>query len=154
MTEDQVNVIVIAFGSCQLTILAVGGGGEGDYQGSGSGFLQYQKTRLSSGITSVNAIAGSHAQPSSVSFNGTSIVANPGQGGNNNDDGGAGYSGGGGEGHRGGSDGSDGVGTNGGSGTHEDISEYVFTTWTLTPGNGGYPIGTSFTLMHYCQQPI
>ena len=42
-------------------------------------------------------------------------------------------------GYSGGSDGSDGEGSRGGSGTHEDISDYIFTTWTLTPGDGGSP---------------
>ena len=40
-------------------------------------------------------------------------------------------------GYNGGSDGSDGEGSLGGSGTGEDIREYVFKTWTLTPGAGG-----------------
>ena len=30
VTEDEVNVIVNSFGSCELTFLAVGGGGRGD----------------------------------------------------------------------------------------------------------------------------
>ena len=144
VTEDQVDVIVNAFGSCELTILAVGGGGEGYLQGGGSGYLQYQKISLSSGITSLHAIAGASAQPSSVTFNGTSIVANPGQGGDSDNDGGAGYSGGGqyDYGYSGGYDGSDGGGSHGGSGTHEDISDYIFTTWKLTPGDGGSPAGS------------
>ena len=128
--------------SCELTILAVGGGGDCHFQGGGSGYLQYQKISLSSGITSLHATAGARAQPSSVTFNGRSIVANPGQGGELDNDGGAGYSGGGqyvgnGNGYSGGSDGSDGGGSRGGSGTHEDISDYIFTTWQLTPGDGG-----------------
>ena len=147
--EDQLDVIVNAFGSCELTILAVGGGGEGYYQGGGSGYLQYQKISLSTGITSLQATAGANAQPSSVTFNGTSIVANPGQAaGGTNNDGGAGSSGGGqyvyANGGNGGSDGSDGGGSQGGSGTHEDISEYIFTTWQLTPGDGGSPNGGFF----------
>jgi len=153
VTEDQVDVTVIAFGSCELTILAVGGGGKGYYGGGGSGYLQYQKILLSTGISSLHAVAGASAQPSSVTFNGTSIVANPGQGGSNPNNGGAGYSGGGqyssnnGYSGSGGFDGSDGGGDNGGSGTHEDISDYIFTTWTLTPGDGGsayYSSGHSF----------
>ena len=68
-------------------------------------------------------------------------MANPGQeGGSIKDEKGAGYSGGGqaqGIGHSGGSDGSDGDGTYGGSGTQEEISDYIFITWTLTPGDGG-----------------
>jgi len=133
VTEDQVDVTVNVFGSCELTILAVGGGGQGNFQGGGSGYLQYQKISLSSGITSLHATAGARAQPSSVTFNGRSIVANPGQRGGGNNSGGAGYSGGGqydygNGGGSGGSYGSDGGGSQGGSGTHEDISEYIFTT--------------------------
>ena len=145
VTEDEVDVTVNAFGSCELTILAVGGGGVGFYQGGGSGYLQYQKISLSTGITSLQATAGANAQPSSVTFNGTSIVANPGQiGGGSDNDGGAGYSGGGqynSNCYSGGYDGSDGGGSEGGSGTHEDISDYIFTTWKLTPGDGGLPNG-------------
>ena len=70
------------------------------------------------------------------------IVANPGQrGGDSSHGAGAGYTGGGAgkfnSGYTGGSDGSDGERPDGSSGTHEDISDYIFITWTLTPGDGG-----------------
>merc|ERR1712110_346076 len=147
VTEEEVEVLVNPFGSCEITILAVGGGGRGNYQGGGSGYLQYLKKNIfpSSGITSLNAKAGSAAEASSVTYNGSIVLvqANPGQGGDSDNSGGDGYSGGGrygcsnGGGYDGGSDGSDGEGSLGGSGTGEDIREYVFTTWTLTPGAGG-----------------
>ena len=141
VTEEEVDLPVIAFGSCELNILAVGGGGRGLYQGGGSGYLQYQKKKIDpfSGITSLNAKAGSYAEASTVTYNGSIVLvqANPGQEAD-------GYSGGGQYefpichgGSDGGSDGSDGEGSRGGSGTGEDISEYVFTAWTLTPGAGG-----------------
>lgn len=121
------------------------GGGGGKLHGGGSGYLQYQRIWLSTGISSLHAVAGAccfPAQPSTVTYNGTSIVANPGQRGEYDNGGGAGYSGGA-EGnagfgaYNGGSGGSDGGGSGGGSGTHEDISDYIFTTWNLTPGDGG-----------------
>ena len=85
-------------------------------------------------------------------------MANPGQVGDTGNDGGAGYSGGGefikysDSGYKGGSDGSAGEGRRGegGSGTGEDISEYVFTTWTLTPGAGGSPIGCGPSAANQC----
>ena len=42
-----------------------------------------------------------------------------------------------GNGYNGGTDGGDGEGSYGGSGTGEVISSYTFSTWTLTPGAGG-----------------
>ena len=144
LTEDEVDLTVIASGSCELTILAVGGGGQGHGQGGGSGFLQYLKKTInpSSGITSLKAQAGSAAQASSVSYNGSIflVLAFPGHGGDTEDLLGYGYSGGGqfgGSSCDGGSDGSFGEGIFGGSGTGEDIRKYVFKTWTLTPGAGG-----------------
>ena len=151
VTEDEVDLAVIAAGSCELTVLAVGGGGRGYGSGGGSGYLQYQKKRIDqfSGITSINAKAGGPDNPSSVTYNnGTIVLANPGQGGNLGG-GGKGYSGAGQfirdtlDGYNGGSDGSDGEGSPSGSGTGEDIREYVFKTWTLTPGAGGVDQGCS-----------
>ena len=115
----------------------MGGGGKGWYHGGGSGYLQYQKIWFSNGITSLNATAGATAKPSSVIYDGISIVANPGQREYNDNSSGNGYSGGGTDGgtnslgYSGGFDGSDGGGYWGGSGTNEDISTYVFTTWSL-----------------------
>ena len=153
VTEEEVDLTVVALGSCDLTILAVGGGGEGNGQGGGSGHLQYQKKKIdpSSGITSLKAKAGGAAEASSVTYNGSIVLvqANPGQSGDPDNDGGDGYSGGGGYVSglecNGGSDGSAGEGHDGlgGSGTGEDIREYVFTTWTLTPGAGGVHYNSS-----------
>ena len=138
-TSVEVNLTAIVFGSCNLTILAVGGGGQGQRGGGGSGYLQYQKISLSTaGLTTLIAETGNGTQASSVTYNGTSIVAKPGHAGNGSITGGGGYSGGGQGGNfNGGSDGSAGEGSHGGSGTGEDIRKYVFTTWTLTPGAGG-----------------
>ena len=95
LTEDEVDLKVDVSGFCEITILAVGGGGRGFYHGGGSGYLQYQKIWLSNGIMSLNATAGASAKPSSVIYNGISIVANPGQRGYDDNSGGDGYSGGG-----------------------------------------------------------
>ena len=79
LIEDEVDLKVNVSGSCELTILAVGGGGWGEYQGGGSGYLKYQKICLSTGITSLHAKAGGDSQSSSVIYDGTSIIAKHGQ---------------------------------------------------------------------------
>ena len=152
--EDQIDVIVNAFGSCELTILAIGGGGEGYYTTKEAAMGISSIRRLVSQLESRLSILRQEPTlclPQSHSMeHGTSIVANPGQkGGGQNNGGGAGYSGGrqysDGDGdYTGGSDGSDGGGSKGGSGDHEDISEYIFITWQLTPGDGGSPNGGLF----------
>ena len=79
VTEEEVDLPVIAFGSCELNILAVGGGGRGIYQGGGSGYLQYQKKKIDpfSGITSLNAKAGSYAEASTVTIMDQSSLFRP-----------------------------------------------------------------------------
>ena len=145
-TEDEVSITVSGSGPCQLTLLAVGGGGNGNYAGGGSGYLQYQIVALNlreKVNTTIIARVGAGTQASTVSIDGdTTVTAESGQSVNSvwYNYGGDGYSGGGCYGScEGGSDGGDGgdregeEGT-GGSGTGEDIQEYTFTSWTLTPG--------------------
>jgi len=129
--------------SCELRILAVGGGGGygGSYHGggAGSGYLQYRTIIVNPG-TIVTLDVGDHEEPSTVAFgNGYTVTAQPGQD-SQGDDGGDGYSGT----CHGGSDGGDGDDGMyvGGSGTGEDISLYVFDAWTLSPGAGGKPYNT------------
>ncbi len=130
VTDDEIDFLVNVFGTCELTILAVGGGGKGRGQGGGSGNIHYEKILESSdGITNftLNARAGGGSTASSVPHYG--IVANPGHNGDANNGGGDGYSGGGefnyytDSGCNGGTDGSAGESSHGGSGTSEDIGE-------------------------------
>ena len=145
VTEDTVDLTANVTGLCTLRFLAVGGGGQGSYQGGGSGYLQYWKLNLLPGaMISINAKAGAAGEASIVTYNGIIIMAYPGHdGGNTDNDGGDGYSGGGqfsagGQvGYNGGTDGSAGEGSLGGSGTSEDIQQYVFRAWSLAPGAGG-----------------
>ena len=146
-TEADVNIIVQSSASCQLTVLAVGGGGDGDYGGGGSGYLQYQTIALDPGVNSISGRVGARKQASTVSINGvTTVSADSGQEpyvSGTHVHGGDGYSGGGEYaregyfGSDGGSNGGDGEASHGGSGTGENISDYTFTAWTLTPGAGG-----------------
>ena len=69
VTDDEIDFLVNVFGTCELTILAVGGGGEGGGQGGGSGNIHYEKILESSdGITNftLNARAGGGSTASSV----------------------------------------------------------------------------------------
>ena len=97
-TEAEVSIDVTALGpgSCQLTLLAVGGGGEGSNGGGGSGYLKYRKVALDPGVNTIRARVGAGSQASTVIINGvTNITAMSGQPGGLRF-GGDGYSGGGG----------------------------------------------------------
>ena len=127
--------------SCQLTLLAVGGGGIGGNGGGGSGYFVYQTVSLDLGVNTITAMVGTGGQPSTLSINGfTNVTAESGQdwfSSNGHSHGGRGFSGGGGYGtYGGGSDGGNGEGYYGGYGTG-GASEYFFSAWTLTPGAGG-----------------
>ena len=155
-TDIRIDVIVQDLNSCELIILSVGAGGHANNGGGGSGYLKYQSLSLQPGVAIINATVGMGAHDwrvsnkSSVSIHESgrpgiiSITAEGGQDGKGDMSfGGDGYSGGGGgdcQGSSGGSNGSDGDAeecSNAGHGTREDISEYRFTSWTLTPGAGG-----------------
>ena len=133
---------------CQLALLAVGGGGAGfEYGGGGSGYLALSSQAVTPGETQLTVSVGIERTPSTVSAGGQIILeARPGHDGfyNNTNCGGDGYSGGGDGcchpfGYPGGSDGSDGEGDGQqGRGTGEDISNYKFAYFFLSPGAGGY----------------
>ena len=140
------EITVLGSESCQLKVLAVGGGGDGLLKGGGSGYLQYWTVALDQVVNTISARVGARNQASTININGvTNLTAMNGQDGGNS--GGDGYSGGGGclscdggsddGGSNGGSDGGDGEGSDGGSGSKQNIRDYTFTSWTLTPGAGG-----------------
>ena len=144
--ESEISVSGAA-GTCDLTLLVVGGGGHDSplYGGAGSGHLEYRSLQVTPG-TVLTARVGDQQQASSLAIRGgDTVTAQPGQDGQDyNDDGGSGYCGGGGGGLSsagdGGTDGGDGKAGStgsGGRGTGQDVSLYTFTTWSLTPGAGG-----------------
>ena len=168
------EISVSGAGACEVTLLLVGSGGysRSGCAGAGSGHLVYSALQLSAG-TVLRAVVGQgsgyadhvHEGNTSVLFSTPvtidgitveGIMAQPAEvAGFNN--GGSGYSGGGGAGYcespnpqfagEGGSDGSDGrdgYRGQGGEGTGEDISNYVFASWTLTPGVGGKTASSRF----------
>ena len=125
--------------SCQLRVMAIGGGGWANWGGGGSGYIQYlSKTITSSSQTMIQLSVGNKKVESYVTIDGDKISALPGTDGEN-PDGGNGYCGGGGSGSPcgGGTNGTDGECSSGGFGTGEDISTYFFDNFKLTPGKGG-----------------
>ena len=163
-TGETFNITVNGFGSCELRFLAIGGGGNGydnihGYAGAGSGYVQYKSIHfdlesLGGGIV-ISAQVGDQSETSSVNIlNGDNSIgfdADRGQNGGGYN-GGSGYSGGGGYNldgndrrpHNGGTDGGDGGSNAGGAGSGQDISAYIFRSWTLTPGAGGKPCYSNF----------
>jgi len=155
-TNFQIKVLSRG-GSCTLRLLAVGGGGEGFNGGGGSGYIQYRNITLNEGLHSVSAKVGDRDQrPSVVTIDDLKITAEAGQNGHvdgsNVYHGGDGYSGGGGHmgPYQGGSNGQDGYGVTGGPGTGENVRNYFFSFWTLTPGLGGTPLGGEKYCSGYC----
>ena len=135
------EISIQGWGSCNLTILVVGGGGYGaNYGGGGSGYLEYRSLQVSGG-TLMTAQVGNTGQSSSLIISGgDTVTAEPGVNGGNGK-GGDGYSGGGGSGRGSGSSGRDG-GSDGGDGGDSwyswvagDISMFIFTTWSLVLGD-------------------
>ena len=123
--------------SCQLRVLAIGGGGRSYGPGGGSGYIQYQTLELSQGLTTVSTKVETFGYDTVVNINGETVITAK-HGGSGEDQGGDGYSGGGMQGGcDGGSGGSDGECGLGGAGTGEDISHYTFKSFTLSPGAGG-----------------
>ena len=124
--------------TCQLRILAVGGGGRGGYEGGGSGYIQYVTQTLSSSPTFIKLIVGDKRGESKVTIAGNTIRALPGKG--HSEYGGDGFSGGGGgpnEPCNGGTNGGNGECSDRGKGTGEDISQYHFKNFQLRAGLGG-----------------
>ena len=130
--------------TCQLRVMAVGGGGHGSNGGGGSGYIQYFTQTLTSNPTLIKLAAGHEREASNVTIDGNTVRTLPGKNGGN--DGGDGYSGGG-DNYRtvggvpqpcdGGTNGGDGECSGGGNGTGEDISTYLFDNFKLRPGSGG-----------------
>ena len=92
------EISINGWGSCDLTLLVVGGGGRGSTGyggGAGSGYLEYRSLQVSAGSL-MTAQVGDQRQSSSVTISGgDTITAHLGEDGQG-DDGGSGYSGGGG----------------------------------------------------------
>ena len=138
------HITVTGAGSCGLTLLLVGCGGNGVFGGAGSGYLNYRRIQVAPGTVLI-ADVGEKGYNSYVAIRGgETLTAEPGQDAQDWD-GGAGYCGGGGVGDIGGGgnggtdggDGDDGSYGTGGAGSGEDISLYTFSAWTITPGAGG-----------------
>ena len=150
-TGVDINVTAPSFLSseCQLRVLAIGGGGKGATIGGGSGYIQfYSETFIAD--TVISLIVGDRRESSSVTVNGETVMAAPGNDGNL---GGDGYSGGGGWGQPGcdgGTDGSDGEDCfyDGGHGTGDDVTAYKMDNFVLTPGAGG-KYYYNFTISNY-----
>ena len=151
LLTDSAYVFVDSFtetGDCPVKILAVGPGGNGNYGGGGgSGLFAYFE-----GLFTVNATlpilvdSDSDTSVSLPSIGEEVTAAKGGSGKAPNGGGGDGYSGGGSDslevkGNRGGSNGGNGEGDAGGLGSGQDISEFVFVNFKLTPGAGGEPSG-------------
>ena len=96
--ETQV-IQLVAQGPCELVIVAVGGGGVGDYGdfsgGSGSGFVEWKRENLTRSMELEVSVGGT-GRRSTVSSNGTILVEAAAGGGPSDYTGGSGYSGGGG----------------------------------------------------------
>ena len=151
-TETNITTVnILAVGNCELTVVAIGGGGKrgaGD-GGGGSGYVASTNLTVSTSQLVVTVGVGGPGELSSLetSEGETIIAAQPGGSGNgdgNSGDGGAGYSGGGGgcyyDGGNGGEDGGDGHNNrcgNGGAGSGLQISSIPISSFTLTPGRGG-----------------
>ena len=144
-TDKSNNITITGWGSCDLTLLLVGGGGRyGSSGGAGSGYLQYSSLQVSPG-TVLTAQVGDQRQSSSVTLSSSdTVTAQPGKDSHGSYDGGDGYCGGGGgggfDGGAGGTNGGDGhsgSGGSGGLGTGEDVSSFTFTAWNIEAGAGG-----------------
>lgn len=165
VNKHHTITITAGTGVCTLTFLLVGGGGSGYDKagqnsankdggaGGGSGYVQYKSLTLSRGVTEISVFVGSGSTSSNVSVNGDITNANPGE--NGVYVGGDGYSGGGSAdiniypdentfGAGGGYDGGRGYGILWyGDGTGENVRDYTFDSFILTPGDGGVPVSWS-----------
>ena len=150
MFTESTDVSMAALGDCEVTAVAVGGGGSGNYAGGGSGYVASATAPVVAFqlYVSVGA-AGEESALETVGWGGvgeeTVVRAAPGGDGTNYD-GGAGYSGGGagfgdyiyGDGGEDGGDGEDGDGKgHGGAGSGFDITSITLASYKLSPGVGG-----------------
>jgi len=140
-TKPGLDINVTASPLCQLRVLAIGGGGSGGSGGGGSGYIQFYSETFTSD-TFIRLTVGDQSQSSSVTVNGQTVTAAPGNSGFYQ--GTDGYSGGGGYGSSsrgcdGGTDGVDGEDCiyDGGHGTRDDVTAYMMINFVLTPGAGG-----------------
>ena len=95
---DPVTLELLADDHCSARFLLVGGGGEYGGEGAGgggagSGFLEYSSVPLTE-TTTVQIRVGDQLEPSTVTIDGITLEAAPGEGGTS-DRGGNGWSGGG-----------------------------------------------------------
>ena len=150
-TRTGANTVNIrAFGDCEFTVVAVGGGGRGDGGdgGGGSGYVVSTSIKIPTSQLMVRVGGPEETSSLQTSEGKTIITAAPGEDSHGNN-GGAGYSGGGGGagynnyGGDGGEDGgdgydsSDGYGNPGGAGSGLDISTIRLEHFSLSPGVGG-----------------
>merc|ERR1712012_1017724 len=126
-----------------MKILAIGGGGAGGWgAGGGSGYISYTTRTIST--EEIRIYVGDEGQHSVVTLNDNEVRAEPGEDGGDNN-GGSGYSGGGAycgstdgcNGGYNGGDGEDGPEYRGGRGTGEDVTQYKFDHYKLSPGDAG-----------------
>merc|ERR1711962_832588 len=149
--EIIVNFPTEALFSCELTIVAIGGGGiSRNSRGGGSGYVETATISYLSDTHIVLHVGGGTEESRVVTAEGETIVrAHPGKYGHGYN-GGDGYSGGGGTGWYGsggsggsnGGDGQDGYG-DGGKGSGLDISTIALEHFKLTPAAGGDSCGIS-----------
>ena len=128
---------------CDMKILAIGGGGGSVYySGGGSGYISYTTRTIST--EEIRIYVGDKEEHSVVSLNnGDEVRAEPGENGRRK--GGSGYSGGGAycrrtDGCNGGYNGGDGEDRpyfRAGRGTGEDVTQYKFDHYKLSPGDAG-----------------
>ena len=78
LTNTNEEYQISLHGYCHLRILLVGGGGQGNRMnsGGGSGYLKYYEVTLLE--SSVVAKVGNHGEPSTVTVNGATIIAESG----------------------------------------------------------------------------
>lgn len=142
--KEQSITVVSYGGRCTVRVLAVGGGGEGgNNAGGGSGYLNFFTAVLPPVTSEITARVGWGRDKSVVMIYGSTYSAAPGLDGLN---GGSGYSGGGGScSCDGGSNGLPGPNQwwSGGQGTGEDIAQYAFKNFSLSPGIGGEYVPSS-----------
>ena len=152
-TTVEHSIQLVGYGQCVMRALLVGGGGRGGYNyensaaGGGSGYLALYSDYISPGVTDITVKVGDQAHGSQLAANGQLLVeAAHGQHGFAGIKGGDGYCGGGDRfprPSRGGTAGSDGEGDGQeGRGTGEEVSDYHFNNFVLTPAPGGYRDGS------------
>lgn len=154
-TEEIINGHLLADDHCQVRLFLVGGGGKYSghtYGGGGSGYLKYSSITLNE-VKSIQIEVGDQGETSTVTMDGVTLEAGPGESDRTDGTiryGGNGYSGGGSVSCEcnGGSDGGDGGGDGdthiGGKGTGEKLSSFPMDTFILSPGVGGQYYGSSF----------